>query len=314
MDKTLTQPQLPLAEYQFTYSLEHALTLPAYSGGLWHSVLGRALRTQVCVMELPECEPCLFLHQCDYPYLFRGPTPPNTALMRKYSSIPLPHILRVEATDGDCLWPVDKPLSVNIVLIGMANQRLPIIVNAMAVAGQQGLGKQRVHCQLQQVRQVTPVVTPCLLLGEPIEPIIACVQIPVISELPDIIRLQWFTPYKPSGAVNPNFGFERLMMAIIRRISLLQYFYTGVQLDADFKQLKVQAAEVNIHPEKLYWKPYQRYSAVHGKSLNISGWLGTFDLSTTAVHSLWPYLWLGQWLGVGKNASMGFGHYRLEIA
>lgn len=305
------QPQLPLAEYQLTYQLEQSLTLPAYSGGLWHSVFGLALRQLVCVTDLPQCEPCLFLHQCDYPYLFRGPTPPNTALMRKYPSIPLPHIVRFKATEGDCTLSAGQSLSVNMVLVGKANQRLPVVIKALSAAGQRGLGKRRVRGQLQQVTQISAQAAPKILLGDSVEPVEACVEMPIIPALPETLRWQWLTPYKPSGSAGRTFEFERMMMAVIRRISLLQYFYTGVQLEADFKQLKADAAQVQPEHTALHWQAYQRYSAVHGKSLDISGWLGAIELQPRAVQSLWPYLWLGQWLGVGKNASMGFGHYRL---
>jgi CRISPR/Cas system endoribonuclease Cas6 (RAMP superfamily) len=28
---------------------------------------------------------------------------------------------------------------------------------------------------------------------------------------------------------------------------------------------------------------------------------------------LWPWLWLGQWLHIGKNATMGMGGYTMDI-
>jgi CRISPR/Cas system endoribonuclease Cas6 (RAMP superfamily) len=39
--------------------------------------------------------------------------------------------------------------------------------------------------------------------------------------------------------------------------------------------------------------------------------MGNVDIDLSQHQELWAYLYLGQWLGVGKNASMGFGQYRL---
>jgi CRISPR/Cas system endoribonuclease Cas6 (RAMP superfamily) len=57
------------------------------------------------------------------------------------------------------------------------------------------------------------------------------------------------------------------------------------------------------------WQAGSRYSATHGKSLDTGGWMGHLELDIQGLDELWPYLWLGQWLNVGKNASMGFGRY-----
>jgi sortase (surface protein transpeptidase) len=99
-------------------------------------------------------------------------------------------------------------------------------------------------------------------------------------------------------------------MGIIRRISLLQYFYTDKRLQADFKQLKQQTQQIEIIKQALHWQRGQRFSARSSTTADTSGWMGQLEIKNNIT--LWPYLWLGQWLGIGKNASMGFGRYRLE--
>ena len=51
--------------------------------------------------------------------------------------------------------------------------------------------------------------------------------------------------------------------------------------------------------------------ARHGQRVDTGGLIGHLDLALDGIAGLWPYLHLGQWLGVGKNASMGFGCYEL---
>jgi CRISPR/Cas system endoribonuclease Cas6 (RAMP superfamily) len=47
--------------------------------------------------------------------------------------------------------------------------------------------------------------------------------------------------------------------------------------------------------------------------MTLGGVMGHWTLhgSAEALAALWPWLWLGQWLHVGKNATMGMGGYAL---
>ena len=307
------QPELPIAEYQFNFQTHKKLTFPDYSGALWHGVFGRALKQLVCVTSLDQCDPCMFLYQCDYPYLFRGPRPPDSDLMRKYPTIPIPHIFRLENTSEHTLQS-DEQFNIGMVLTGSANNKLPVIIRAMYAAGLNGLGKQRIPCQLVNVIQTGPQQQPDHLMSDGRFTGNARAIIPVTPSSPKQIQLRFLSLYKQSGtAKSEQIDITRFIMAIIRRISLLQYFYTGKQLDADFRKLKSSAESLSMDYKQLDWHPFQRYSAGHGKIIDTSGWLGSFDICLENNQSIWPYLWLGQWLGVGKNASMGFGHYQLIL-
>lgn len=46
--------------------------------------------------------------------------------------------------------------------------------------------------------------------------------------------------------------------------------------------------------------------------MTLGGVLGTWTLRGD-VAPLLPWLWLGQWLHAGKNATMGMGGYRLFL-
>jgi hypothetical protein len=311
--KMIMQPELPIADYQFTYEAKQKLNVPHYSGALWHGVFGRALKQLVCVTNMDQCDPCMFLYQCDYPYLFRGPRPPDSDLMRKYSTIPVPHIFRVDDTTEHTLQS-NQHFSVKMVLTGSANNKLPAIIKAMYAAGIAGLGKQRIECQLIDIMQTGPQQQSDQLMSDGRFTGHAHASIPEASDLPNQVQLEYLTPYKPSGALNTQkIDVTRFIMAVIRRISLLQYFYTGKQLDADFRQLKITSELLSINNEQLHWQHYQRYSASHGKAIDTSGWLGRYNICLENCDCIWPYLWLGQWLGAGKNASMGFGRYQLNI-
>ncbi len=307
------QPELPIAEYKFTYQVQESFTLPACSGTLWHGIFGRALKELVCVTHMDQCDACMFLYQCDYPYLFRGPRPPDSEIMRNYSTIPLPHIFRFDTMSEQSL-ATDDHFTISMVLVGSANEKLAVIIRAMYAAGINGLGKKRSQCKLIDVSQIGPQQQAIQLMDEGQITNNALPLIPDIPNTPKQLQLKFLTPYKPSGKTKePQLDIDRFIMAVVRRISLLQYFYTGKQLEADFRQLKESSTSLSIINPELQWQSYQRYSASHGKTIDTSGWLGNCELNLDDNDCLWPYLYLGQYLGAGKNASMGFGRYSIKI-
>ena len=140
-------------------------------------------------------------------------------------------------------------------------------------------------------------------------------QVPVASPVPAAVRLRRITPYKPSGqaAAAAGLNLGHLLMAMVRRVSLLQYFYTGVRLDAPFPELKATAERARVLGVSLRHQDASRFGARHGKRLDTGGLIGHIDLELTGIEPLWPYLHLGKWLNVGKNASMGYGRYTLTL-
>ena len=308
-------PLLPVSLYRFNYLAGEDLHLTADPHGLWHGVFGLNLREIACVVPGIECRACLLLHQCAYSQLFSGPRPLDAELMRRYDTIPVPHAFQIDGAYPETL-SAGATLAVSLVLVGDANDRLPLVIQAMAAAGQGGLGKERGRAWLQDVTQTLPDGTPphpvatkgrLLTILPP--------QAPPIPPTPAAIRLEFLSPYKPSGQPARGNGLDlgHLIMAIVRRVSLLQYFYTGVRLDAPFPELKVASEGARVLGQALRHQDASRYAARHGQRLDTGGLVGHIDLDLTGIEPLWPYLYLGQWLNVGKNASMGYGRYGLTL-
>jgi len=208
-------PKLPIGEYLFSFQAHNDLTLPGYSSVLWRSVFGRALKQLVCVTGMKQCNQCMFLHQCDYPHLFRGPRPPNSVLMRKYATIPVPHIFRSQ-TSAETIVRAKQRFSVGIILTGSANDKLSLVYRAMYAAGIAGLGKQRVQCQLVDIVQTGPQQQTSQLLSAGSIDTQAQPGCPTIPNFPGKIRLELITPYKSSGkGREQTLNLSRLIMAVI---------------------------------------------------------------------------------------------------
>ena len=72
-------------------------------------------------------------------------------------------------------------------------------------------------------------------------------------------------------------------------------------------------AEQLTDQRALHWFDWKRYSSRQQQEMTLGGVVGQWHLHgpTEALANAWPWLWLGQWLHVGKNATMGLGGYRL---
>lgn len=302
--------ELPLSRYHFEYHVESSVFFPQQSGSLWHSVLGKSLKDLVCIAKYQECTQCSIAHQCDYTGVFTGIRPENSEIMRKYSTIPAPHVFQTTLAAKTDYKP-NETLGIDLVLCGHANDKLPSLVRALYVAGLQGVGKSRGRLQLKQVTQFTGNELPKALLAKQqlLEAITSLpVEIPVV---PSSVKLTFVTPYKPSGKADNGHGidFGRFLMAIIRRVDLIQYFSTGVKLQADFKALKALTESLEILNVDLDFRRSSRYSAAAGREKDTSGFMGSVAFNLNGYEALWPFIYIGQWLNVGKNASMGFGRY-----
>ena len=59
---------------------------------------------------------------------------------------------------------------------------------------------------------------------------------------------------------------------------------------------------------------WKRYSSRQQLTHPLQGVWGDIILQGEALAEFWAFLYLGQWLQVGKHANMGMGRYRLENA
>jgi len=108
-----------------------------------------------------------------------------------------------------------------------------------------------------------------------------------------------------------DFSFAGFFVNVLRRISMLSYFYTESPLHVDFKALAAAARVFPVRTSVVVWQDLTRYSTRQQTAMQMGGLLGRFELPRDGIEPFWPYLWLGQWTHVGKFTSMGLGRYRL---
>lgn len=339
----IPRPVLPLARYRVRFR-EHApeggfslaSSRAGYLGSAWRGAFGHALRKAVCVTRLPACDPCVLLHSCPYPFLFESRTPPGAAKLTRYPRTPGPCVL--EPADRR-LDSQGDTLNLGVTLFGSANDHLPYVVHALDSAGRHGLTARRVELEMLDVQNEswgpsdagrdignigerddredasrrngwTTIFEP----GGRLSP--ASTECPVPPALPPAVRVRLLSPLRVKRHEHlvgvSNFDFRGFMGGLLRRISLLTYFFSDTPLDTDFAGLLRRAESVPATNRDLHWREWTRRSSRQNAKLQMGGLVGSFELAGADIEPFWPLLWLGQWTHGGKGGSMGLGRYVLE--
>ena len=133
---------------------------------------------------------------------------------------------------------------------------------------------------------------------------------------PPAVRIRLLTPLRVKRRGHfvgvSDFDFRAFAGGLLRRISLLTYFFGETPLETDFAALLRQAESVPVVECDLHWREWTRRSSRQQTKLQMGGLVGRFELAGPGLLPFWPILWLGQWTHAGKGCSMGLGRYVLE--
>ena len=314
---------LPLARFRLTFApaaavgrREFAALRSTYLGSAWRGAFGRALKEAVCVTGLPECGACALVDCCAYPFLFESRTPTGAGKLSRYPFTPGPYVFEP--------GPVTREaLRLGVTLFGPAVEHLPTLVQALSRAAVRGITSNRVALTL------TGVEVERARTGQPgewhriygpkrhdkvlhaLSPM-ACDPPPGV---PEAVRLRLLSPMRirrNGRNVGPDdLDARALAGTLLRRVSLLTYFFSDRPLETDFAGLVRHADSVSVVGRELLWRDGARRSSRQGATVPLGGVVGRFELHGDLA-PLWPFLWIGQWAHVGKACSMGLGRYVVD--
>jgi hypothetical protein len=306
--------ELPIGRYRLRFKSCGAARLPEYTGSVWRGALGHALKKVVCVTHHDTCLNCLLSRSCPYSYIFETPPPPDAQKMRKYTAAPHPFLIDPPTA------PENNVYQLGLTLFGRGNAYLPYLIHAFKRAGKQGLGKGRLPMEMIDVRQAQPADSDeWTVIFEPLGVLRAFPpDVPSIPTQPPAVRLVFQTHLRlqrDGHLVSPQmFRFRDFFSTLLRRISMLTSFHTDTPLETDFAGLTQLIHQVESISGNLAWKEWSRYSSRQKTAIRMDGLLGEIEVDLTGSPELWPYLWLGQWVHVGKGTSMGLGRYTIHTA
>jgi len=311
MHPPLNPPHLPIARYRLEFAVKTPLHLPAYAGSTLRGAWGAALRAASCMTRQADCEGCPLLAACPYAAIFetRPPTdrPPS---LQDLSQAPRPYVIEPPQL-GERDYAPGEPLVFHLVLAGRALEHLPLILWAHIRALRRGVGRGDGTAEL--LRVVHEGMTETVVLDGPEGSLLD--HTPAVPPAPTFgaaVTLRFTTPLRlqTNGrrATAAEHTARKLLMALVRRIALLCEFHGHGPLDLDFADLARRAEAIDSRTD-LHWRDWTRYSSRQGRKMDLGGVIGAWTLAGDLAPFA-PFLHLGQWLHVGKEATFGLGGYR----
>ncbi len=305
-----TNTALPLLRLHLTVRAEGPLQLPPYAGSMLRGAFGHAL---LALSPLPHTDgkPCALHASCPYCQLFAAPPLPGHSL-QKFSAMPQPYVIE-PPTGGAQQLQAGQTFDFGLVLIGKALGDLPTVLQAWQRALRTGLGRGHTPCTLIEIFDENGLQR----LSDKREQLSNLnVVVPPPPALHTQATLHFHTPLRLQVQGKPvragQLTARDLLIALARRTQLLCDVHLGAAApQQDFAVLSTQAAAITLHSEDLHWFDWGRYSQRQQQEMQLGGLLGSVQLQG----DLAPFaalLQLGQWLHIGKNATMGLGGYRLE--
>jgi hypothetical protein len=305
---------LRLARYRLDFEVETPLTLPAYAGSTLRGAFGAALRATACMTKAKVCDGCPLLATCPYAVVFE-PRPPTAAHpLQDFNQIPRAYVIEPPQW-GEKTYAPGETLSFHLVLAGRVVEQLPLILWAFHKAFQRGVGRGDGTASLAQVWHVVDD-SPRLILDGPggtlAEHDVALPPAPTFHE--DTVTLTINTPLRLQRNGRPidarALTARDLLVALVRRTALIHEFHGAGPLPLDFAALTKRAEAIESDKD-LRWRDWQRYSNRQQQKIALGGVVGRWKLSGDLAPFL-PFLHLGQWLHVGKEATFGMGGYRIS--
>jgi len=286
----------------------------------WRGAFGTALRHAACLTGAPSCEGCTARWQCHYAYLFETPPPPLTTRMRRYPAAPHPFVLWTESAPQDANQSATTPHVLGFSLIGKGITHADLVLRILERVAHRGVGRGGVPWRVLDRQIAGPQNPEDWHSFTHLEHGAAAVSghrwpVPAMADLP--WRIEWLTPLRlqHEGQVLRMLNGRVLLSALLRRISLLSYFHMGNELEAPFAEWAERAHSLELQQQGLRWQRGTRQSSRQGTTVPLDGLTGELFVDGRDrpwLAELWPWFWLGQWLHLGKSASLGLGQYRIS--
>lgn len=304
--------RLPFAEFVATYRVTQAFRMPSHAGGLWHGVLGRAVRSIACEAA-PACrEECKAPAHCAYARMCRPLPripPPHPLLAREKT--PPPPLFPVLSHVRSSTLSVGHPVSVRMRWLGTLRPLDETLLrSAMAALTTFPLGRDAGRIEQVGLR---------ISRGE-----VATRSDPVshdpATEPNQRIELQLCTPAQllpfthPGAAPQTFLRFEDLFSDIHRRLTLVCALYGDVSPtdDARFHTLRALASHIQIQRCQLTTCRWERHAQVRNQRHPLQGVVGKVTLMGP-LQSFLPYLQMATVAHIGKGTSFGLGQMMIHM-
>lgn len=314
--------------------------MPAYNkGNVIRGGFGSVFRRIVCHSGCRDAETCELRSVCPYTAVFQPFVPEGSEKISRNRDIPRPFVIKPPLETKETYLTGER-LSFDLVLVGKVKDYLPYFIVTFKELSQAGLGRDRVPVELVGVDcvaasgEVSAVYTNAdNVVRPPAEAILwkdfcgaqisngsSAMADPQVGPYDSNtgagkatrVTLRFLTPtlVRADGLLSRRPSFGTLLKRLRDRINALSYFYCGAGLDIDFKAFGDAADAVKTVADSTRWVESSRYARRRQVSQDLSGFVGEVTFEGDLGMFL-PYLKLGEYLHVGKNAVFGNGWYEI---
>jgi hypothetical protein len=244
------------ARFRLVLEAVDGLRLNAFAGATLRGGFGHVFKQTVCIWPPADCPRCLLRHSCSYPYIFETSPPPGAEKLRNLDQVPRPFV--IEPPQGERLFEPGERFEFRLVLIGRAIDYLPYFVFTFQRLGEEGLGRDLGQYRLLEIHAETPAGSRAIF--DSAAGVLDCAfdrmnftGLPPPRE--SRLRIHFQTParIKSDGAMRTELTFQDLIRALLRRLSSLQYFHCGRELEIDFRGLIEQPASPAANTSASRW-------------------------------------------------------------
>ena len=304
----------PVARYRLEWRANTPIHLPDYAGSMLRGAFGHALRGLACMTKQKECTGCPLISTCPYPAIF-APMPPASHALQKFSRIPVPYVIEPPEW-GARQVGAGETFAFHLVLFGRALRELPLILLAWRRAFARGVGAgdgtaelmRVVHCGQSGESEIHRPETGAIAAHSQ-EITVGngaaggAAQTECTLDFTTPLRLQ----ENGRALLAEQLDARTLLMALVRRASLLAEFHADRILTADFGALLAATSGIR-DSKRLEWRDWTRFSSRQQQKMTLGGVVGRWTIRGPITPFV-SFLRLGEWMHVGKETAFGLGRY-----
>lgn len=316
---------LDLSLYEFHILAQQDLHLASFSGTTLRGGLGAALKRLVCATGMDECRECPLLRSCPFTEVFNVIPADDDPFFKNETDAPRPFVISPPHGSEISRGQVAR---FGLVLAGRAAEQIPLFIMAYKHLGETGIGRGQHRFKLLSVTSVNPWnpakvtrifdgTTNLYFANAQAQPI----SLESIRENLKVdytlkeVSLVFDTPTRINStdqAPGEAPSFRNLIKAILRRYSALAALYGEGRPEMDYKAIVAAAGNVRLRTAALSSFRDRAYSRRKRDFTPIQGITGRVTYEGDVAQFL-PFLAIGQWMHVGKQATFGLGRYKLEV-
>ncbi|KJD43088.1 CRISPR system precrRNA processing endoribonuclease RAMP protein Cas6 [Paenibacillus terrae] len=277
--------------------------LPLYLGSTLRGIMGHCIREFVCTRPNVQCHKCELSPDCAYAKNFCSPGNEAGAVN--------PYVIH-SLTRDKLRWEPQDECQFDITLIGDATEHAGLFIDALLDMENKGWGSARLPFRLQQIidpeRQALIWSSSKLWMRNCLPRPLSCEQRRAHTA---VVRFDSPVRILVSKQLRRQLTFAEMIHSLTRRIALLSHAYTGHILQWDEQAMLNEANKIRTVAADWKQVDFERYSMTRGGKLPlpaIKGW-AQYEGDLTPFT---PILKAGEQLHIGKNATIGFGHYQVN--